>query len=346
VTVSLAQQLQNPGVTLALNAQTGALRWKSDTGGTGGTPAVAGGAVYLASEDGTIRALDATTGATRWSYMRTAGVSSQDGYDGYATVSGDVVYVGSDSGALFALDSATGKLRWRMVWPMPSDTIYAAPAVDAGMVFVSVGGPDGGAYAFDAKTGKQVWYVSHILGCDSVPLVANGVIYFGSQTTYTLTALDEKTGALRWQVGSSGVNAPPVIAGGLIYIAGADQIIRAYHVSDGTPAWTFQTGGFAGNPLIPTGAAMAISDGTLYAGSQGGTLYALNATTGKQLWSVTVRSPIDQPPAFANGAVYINTESGKVLAYRASDGALAWSYSAGANANITSAPVVASATGQ
>jgi outer membrane protein assembly factor BamB len=343
VTVSLTQVTQNDGLTLALNAQTGALRWKTDTGGTGGTPAVTGGAVYMAAEDGSIRSLDATTGKQRWSYTRTVGIGNQYGFDGYATVSGDTVYVTSDSGAIFALDTATGKLLWQRAWPSPSDTLYAAPTVDAGMVFVAAGGPDGGAYTLDATTGKTVWTAPHSLGFDAQPLVAGGVVYFGSQGPNTLVALDEHTGAARWSTGSSGINAAPVLGGGLIYVAGADEIIRAFHAQDGTPAWTFQTAGTAPTALLGSGAALALVGGTLYAGSQGGDLYALDATTGKQRWSASTGGAIDAPPAVAGGAVFVTTETEKVLAFRASDGVPAWSYSAGSGGLISSGPVVAAA---
>ncbi len=344
VTVSLGQSEQNDGVTLALNAQTGALHWKTDTGGTGGTPAVAGGAVYMAAEDGSIHALDAMTGKQRWSYTRTVGISAQSGYDGYATVSGDTVYVTSDSGVLFALDAATGKPRWVATWPSPTDTLYAAPAVDNGMVFVAAGGPDGGAYALNVTTGKVVWKTSHVLGFDARPLVADGAVYFVSQAADTLVALDEKTGSNRWSVGSSGTNSPPVAGGGLVYVAGADTIIRAFHAQDGSPAWTFQTAGNAPAPVFATGAAMILDGGTLYAGSEGGTVYALDATIGKQRWSASAGSAIDAPPVVADGAVFVTTESGEVLAFRVSDGATAWTYAAGPNALITSGPVMASAS--
>lgn len=343
VTVSLGQSEQNDGLTLALNAQTGVVRWKTDTGGTGGTPSMANGAVYMASEDGSIRALDAATGKPRWSYTRTVGISGQSGYDGYATASGDTVYVTSDSGALFALDAATGKPRWIATWPSPTDTLYAAPVVDGGVVFVAAGGPDGGAYALDATTGKTVWKTSHILGFDARPLAADGAVYFASQSADTLVALDEKTGATRWSTGSSGIVSAPVAGAGLVYVAGADEIIRAFNATDGTPAWTFQTGGSAAVPLFATGAAMALDGGTLYAGAQGGMVYALDAATGKQRWSASAGSPVDSAPAVAGGAVFVTTESGKIMAFRASDGAPAWSYSAGANALITSGPVVAPA---
>ncbi len=211
------------------------------------------------------------------------------------------------------------------------------------MVFVAAGGPDGGAYALDATTGKTVWKTAHTQGFDARPLVANGVVYFASQGSNTLVALDEKTGAARWSTGSSGVNSPPVASGGLIYVAGADAIIHAFHIQDGSPAWTFQTGGNAPAPLLATGAAMALDGGTLYAGSQGGAVYALDATTGKQRWVASTGSAMDAPPAVAGGAVFVTTESGEVLAFRASDGAPAWTYSAGPNALITSGPVVAPA---
>ena len=344
VTVTLGEGEQNDGLTVSMNAQTGALRWKTDTGGTFGTPSVAGGAVYMASEDSSIRSLDAVTGKQRWSYTRTVGISRQSGYDGYTTVSGNTVYVASDSGALFALDGATGKRRWDVVWPSLLDTLYAAPAVDSGMVFAAVGGPDGGAYALSATTGKVVWKTSHVLGFDARPLVADGVVYFASQASDTLVALDEQTGAQRWSTGSSGINSPPAIGGGLIYVAGADAIIRAFHTQDGSPAWTFQTGGIAGVPAIATGAALTLDGSTLYAGSQGGIFYALNATTGKQRWSANAHSPIDSPPAVANGAVFAATESGEVLAFRASDGTPAWTYSSGPNGMINSGPAIAPAT--
>ena len=249
---------------------------------------------------------------------------------------------------VFALESATGALRWQRTWAHTGagDTIYAAPAVDGGMVFVALGGPDGGAYALSATTGAILWQTSHVLGFDGRPVVADGAVYFPAQTPGTLVALDEQTGAMRWQQGSSATSSTPVVSGGMVYTAGADEIVRAYHTQDGTPSWTFQTGGSAGNALIATGAALTVDSGTLYVGSQGGDLYALNPASGKVIWSVATGGPIDNSPAVADGAVFVNTENGQILAYRASDGAPAWDFSGGSSALIPSGPVIASATGQ
>lgn len=209
VTVLLGQTYENPGVTLSLNAQTGDLRWRTDTSGPGAAPAVGGGMVFVAPEDTTIRALNAATGQPRWSFTRTTGIGAQYGFDGYVVVNGSTLYVTSDAGAIFALDPTIGKQRWERTWPHAGDTIYAAPAVDGGMVYVGVGGQDGGAYALDAATGAIRWQTPHLEGFDARPVVADGAVYFSSQTPGTLVALDAKTGALRWQKGASGTNSAP-----------------------------------------------------------------------------------------------------------------------------------------
>jgi outer membrane protein assembly factor BamB len=60
---------------------------------------VAGGTVYVGSQDGQVYALDATTGSLRWSYPTGGPV-----YSGPA-VAGGTVYVGSDDHKVYALSA-------------------------------------------------------------------------------------------------------------------------------------------------------------------------------------------------------------------------------------------------
>ena len=54
----------------ALDAATGAVRWAHRTDGpVGSSPAVAGGVVYVGSDDFSVYALDAATGAVRWTHL-------------------------------------------------------------------------------------------------------------------------------------------------------------------------------------------------------------------------------------------------------------------------------------
>jgi len=75
----------------------------------------------VGSNDGKLYALDAATGAFKWSYTTGAAISSSP-----AIISG-VVYVGSNNGKLYALHAATGAFKWSYTTGGPLD--YSSPAV-------------------------------------------------------------------------------------------------------------------------------------------------------------------------------------------------------------------------
>ena len=94
------------GHLYAVDAATGKLLWRYETGGGGySSPTVADGVVYVGSSsiDGHPYALDAATGKLLWRYEAGGRVYSSP------TVADGVVYVGSDDGHLYALDAATGE---------------------------------------------------------------------------------------------------------------------------------------------------------------------------------------------------------------------------------------------
>jgi outer membrane protein assembly factor BamB len=59
----------------------------------------------------------------------------------------------------------------------------------------------------------------------------------------------------------------------------------------------------------------AIPDGKVYAGSEDGNVYALNAATGALLWTFTTGSSVSSSPAVANGMVYIGSDDNNVYAF-------------------------------
>jgi outer membrane protein assembly factor BamB len=56
-------------------------------------------------------------------------------------------------------------------------------------------------------------------------------------------------------------------------------------------------------------------------GSSSGALYALNARTGKTVWSAPVASSITSSPSVANGVVYVGSDDGTLYAFNAKTGA-------------------------
>jgi outer membrane protein assembly factor BamB len=67
----------------------------------------------------------------------------------------------------------------------------------------------------------------------------------------------------------------------------------------------------------------------VYSGSDSGVLYALNATTGAQIWSNTIASTacggVRSSPAVLNNIVYITPCNSSVLALYANNGSILWS---------------------
>lgn len=67
-------------------------------------------------------------------------------------------------------------------------------------------------------------------------------------------------------------------------------------------------------------------------------VYALNATTGAELWSYATGNQVYSSPAVANGVVYIGSDDGNLYALNAATGVKLWSYATGGSVGD---PVVA-----
>lgn len=192
----------------------------------GTPPTAAGGLIFLCSEDGHVRAIDAATGIQQWCFA-TAGPILQP-----PTIWEGRAYVGSGDGYIYALEAATGRLLWR----------YRAAPIERRMMLY-------GALS-------STWPVnSGILVQDGVAYAAAGVIDFDG--TY-VHALDAVTGEVKWVNDSSGhldqelrkgVSAQGnlTIARGRLWMAGGNVISPAPYdlgtgeyvgipVGDGSPA--------------------------------------------------------------------------------------------------------------
>jgi outer membrane protein assembly factor BamB len=100
--------------------------------------------------------------------------------------------------------------------------------------------------------------------------------------------------------------------------------------------WTFTTGkAITSSP--------AIVGGIVYVGSQDNSLYAINGTTGAQVWKFTTgNSIVDSSPAVYNGAVYIGSTDDYLYSINATTGVLNWKFKTGAA--INSSPSVVNGT--
>ena len=103
------------GNVYALDAATGALKWKFQTGDVvHASPAIADGLVLIGSWDTYFYALDAETGAEKWKFKTgdDPAIHNQIGIQSSAAVAGGLVYFGCRDSKLYALDVRTGARAW------------------------------------------------------------------------------------------------------------------------------------------------------------------------------------------------------------------------------------------
>lgn len=241
---------------------TGDLKWRFLTGGGGyvaSSPALGrNGAVYVGSSGPKVYALDGATGEKLWDFARGAVDSSP------AIGENGTVYVGPSSGRVYALDGGTGNKLWEFA--AGESSADSSPAIGAdGTVFVYVyprsdPGQDIKLYALDGGTGRQVWE-------------------FASSRTESSS-----------QGGWSGLWCSPAVgADGTVYVGSVDGKIYAVNGATGQKVWEFTTredpgGGVAARGEVWRSAAIG-ADGTVYAGSQWGDIYALDGATGEKRWA-------------------------------------------------------------
>ena len=137
--------------------------------------------VYVGTRGFWLYALDVATGEERWSveYVSSWVESSP------LVVEGRVYSGSSDAERVFAWDAETGTPIWEYEVYQYS---WSSPAYGTGAIYIGVIGPEEGyMLALDAEAGEELWRLPvgdalayNRSGVVSSPLVADGVLYFGS----------------------------------------------------------------------------------------------------------------------------------------------------------------------
>ena len=282
-------------------------------------PAYADGSLYFGDWQGNFHAVDAATGAARWS--RFVGISPPPdpqcspplGVSSQAAVANGMVYVGGGDAAVYALDRATGKLLWR----------------------VAVGDPDAGAYIWSPITVYRGILYLGMASLGDCPLVRGALVridpadpqhprfaYLAPEgqeggAVWSAPAIDPNTNTVYVTTGAGDQDAESGLFGGALAAFDAATLkMKAYYflpaaTVDGDVEWgssptLFTTA--AGRPLV----AATGTDGVLYALSRDGL---------SLIWSSQVAEPCDGPqsnaalstPAFDGNTLYVGTGTGDGL---------------------------------
>jgi eukaryotic-like serine/threonine-protein kinase len=252
----------------ALDARSGALRWKFATGNVvHASPAVSDGLVFIGSWDRYLYALDAKTGQPVWKFQTGDDTETynQIGIASSAAVGGGVVYFGCRDGHFYAIDAKTGVEKWQH--DNKKGWVIASPALRDGLVYFPTS--DGTRFkALDAATGRLRFDMENKAISFSSPAIAAGAIYFGSSDGW-LHAIDAATGRVRaeFQTDGSKQNASKYIdAQGKINSSALYPDFTLDGIFIGLDRM-FSLGSILSSPVV--------SDGVVFVGSTDGHLYAL-----------------------------------------------------------------------
>ena len=211
-----------------------------------------------------------------------------------------------------------------------SGGIFGSPLVADGLVYVC---GDNRVYMFDAQTGEQVGSITG-LGMPFSPLAIAGDLVLGGNPANQLLAYDRHSQQPVWAFNTDGaIYNAPLVVGPTVY-AVSERGVYALELATGESVWEITTGdhrGFVGSP--------SYDNGLLFVGV-GGTLLALDSTTGDIRWQIEREaSQWFYSTALAHGLVYVGHDDGHFYTFDQQTGAEVWrSPLAGAG---WSAPVIA-----
>ncbi|MCX4970034.1 PQQ-binding-like beta-propeller repeat protein [Streptomyces sp. NBC_00654] len=293
-----------------------------------GTPIVSGDLLYVTSFE--VHALDVGNGRRQFKTRDVAWAMAVDGGRIHA----------SDGPSLYALDAASGAEQWRLrtdAW------VYCLKA-DRGTVLTATRG--GGVQAWEASSGEKLWEVTGVQADfetpESGPVIHDGTVYLWQDAR--LRAVDARSGLERWSYpigdaascGGVPVRVTPA-PDGYVYIAAGTRVL-AVDTDSGRVSWHFESPAvFLSPPAFAPGPA--VTGGGVYLADYLGTVYALDASTGKDRWRIATEARQSIEPVLVTaGNVHVGSGSA-LYTLDAVTGTPKWRFAAGGD--VVGAPVVA-----
>ncbi len=286
--------------------------------------AVSDGVLFVASMNGKIIAIDATSGEILGSPVQllvpsSSGLSCLPSCGGSSTsavvlysspvVQNKIVYIGGTDGKVYAYTFVDNQLQEDRRYPLDGNmgaSVIGGMVIANDMVYFSTS--NGMVYALDTDRlykkwsfdiGKKVW---------SGPVVEGNTLYIGSFDK-KLYALDAITGALKWEYEFDGaINSTPVVYDGRVYIGDFSRHFYALDATSGQLVWEFpSTDKDADNPQSWFWAKPVVLNGVIYAPCLDGNVYALNAGNGSLVYKYVLGDSISSSPVVMNDSIAVAT---------------------------------------
>lgn len=244
------------GYVTALDAATGAQKWRRDLGAPmTGSPTINDGRIFVSSNNNEVYAINLADGATIWSDQAISESARVLGSSSVAAVE-DFVIAPFSSGEVIAYLAANGRRLWtdalaqagRFTPISEINDIGSRPVLGAGLVFAS--SQSGTTVAIDGRSGARVWTAA--VGSTRAPALA-GRFLFVLGTENQLACLDAATGEAYWVVQLRQFQdekekkkrlsySAPIVASGRVILVSSRGELQAFSTQDGTQTGSLKLG--------------------------------------------------------------------------------------------------------
>ncbi len=260
------------------------------------------------------------------------------------------IFFGSSKGIFYSLNKLTGKVNWAFNAGM---AINSSAALHNGNVFFSDNRQT--LYSLNAATGKlnfktalgqsksYEWAFDYYY---SSPAVVNDQIFIGSKDG-CIYDVNEISGQVKWKFKTGGiVRSSPAVAGGVLYAGDTDGSLFAIDTHNGRQLWRFLTVGHGlknedfGYDRRAIIASPVVTGDKVIVGGRDGFLYAVDKTSGKELWRMDHKiSWVISTVAVKGDIVVTGTSDGRfVQAIDLATGKQLWKFHT--HSTVWSSPVI------
>ncbi len=304
------------GLVQARNLSNGDLYWEAKTGlPVSAGPGVGGGLAVLGTAKGQVVAFNSETGNSLWTVTVTSEVLS------IPVVANDRVIVRCTDGTVSALDAKTGVRLWSYETSVPPLSVRGTgtPVVMEDHV---IGGYDNGKLlALRLADGKFVWETSiavpkgrseveRLVDIDADPVTADGVIYVAAHSG-GVGAVSQTDGDVLWHNDNLSSHSGFGLDWQYLYLSDSISDVWQLDLRNGSSLW--KQSDLQRRQL----SAPAVYESYVVVGDFEGYLHWLSTTDGRLLGRVQVTdAPIAAKPAVNGDTVYVYASDGTLAAYR------------------------------
>jgi|GEM_PF-2510547 len=281
----------------AVDASNGNTRWRFSAG-SAASPVVLNNVVYFGSNDGKIYAVNTSNGTKKWDRQVAAPVSAGVIIHENVLFVGTLAPSGGGGGTFYAVNISDGSVKWQRGTyggsmntraQIAGNNVYFGGSVGLHVLNKHNGSGHEGliAYSFrQVQNSSPIVHENHVFA-----------LFGGSE----FSRVDVPSDAALWthNLGSSGNNASPVLAGNTIFISGQNRVY-ALNKGNGNVTWSFQGTNFNSRNVTYANDIIYVADNK----GSSSELLALNAGNGSVIFRATLSGAL--------GDMTVQAKDGKV----------------------------------